>query len=380
MNYSTPDSYIKTFILGGTAGPVSQYRIYIAFNHITETLGTGLGKPDAKPGDAWSGSTVGSHVYFIWQMTSNNWKQLDVYGLVYSINIYNGYAVNMDAYAQLNTTDKVSSFIIPLHDKILNSMSTIESTQVATISNNIIFNCYVEKKQPWYADGFFQIILVAVTVVLSVATFCIADVGLLGSGLAIGTLLGFEGTTAAIVGAAANALAAVIFIQVVQIGAVSIFGAKLGVIIGAIASFLALQVGTVLVSGTSLLESMNSLLRVDNLIKLTESVGKGVTDYAKAEIDDLVRRTQDLVSLYKSQENEINTKWHELTGTASIINPLSTVDVTVPDPTPQLKIPSETPQSFLDRTLMVGSDIADLSFSMINRYTDIMLNRELVQT
>lgn len=394
LPYPTPPEYALTI---DTADDIAlNYSIRISWNGILETTGTGLNRAGANAGDLWfetitsttntATSYIGSfggninydistdHIRLSWQDSATTWRSLDIYGLAHQNFIYQGNDVLITAIDALADTSE-SGFIVPLNEDIYKRTSLVKSTQMATACCFLVFNSYTVTTAPWYTSGFFQVILVVAAIVLTVGTAGLGGVGLLGSSAALGASLGFEGLAASIVGAVANAIAAVLLIQIIQIGSTALFGSKIGAIIGAIAGILALEVGTALVNGASSITAFEQLMKVDNLLRLTDALGKGISNYMMVDAQDTIKKTQQVISDYKTQDDAISAKYDDTIGyDTGLIDTLSLVDVKPPT----VVVPSEMPQDFFDRTLMVGSDIADLSMSMVNNYTDIMLNRDVV--
>jgi hypothetical protein len=166
-------------------------------------------------------------------------------------------------------------------------------------------------------------------------------------------------------------------------GATSIFGQKIGAIIGAIAAILALDVGTALSNGQTLASAFVSMMRVDNLIRLTNAVGNGVSQYMQSNVQDILNKTNELISSYDAQMKAVEDQTTSTLGfSGASENPLTFIDVTSPVKTAlqqgQITVPSETPSTYLSRTLMSGSDICDLSNGMITNFTDITLTTNLL--
>lgn len=390
LAYPTDPSATVRFFSDGSNG--INYGVRLTWNSIIESHGTGLLKPDAKVGDLWiitisdltlgdgstsvtSGSSA-NHVRLCWQVNLGSWKTLDFFDLVHRNLIYVTSEIATTA-VQALADAKESSFIVPLHSGVFKEIPLTVSTQMSTACCFLVANSFVESSSAWYTSSFFKVLLVVAAIVISVATAGIGDVGILGSSAAIGGALGFTGTTAAIVGAVANALAAIILVQVIQVGSIAIFGPKLGAIIGAIAGFIALSVGSSLMASGGLAGAFDSLMRVDNLIKLTDALGKGFAGYLQAETKDVLNQTKAIQDNFNSQSKAITAKYDDVIGDSGrVVDPLSLVDVTVPDVSPKLQVPSELPQDFFSRTLMSGSDICNLSNGMITNFTDVMLSQD----
>lgn len=376
---------------------VMNYDIKISWAGIDEVRGNGLLKPGAKAGDLWFDSfgkedfvqnmlvfngDAGeswqpylarsvTHVRLNWQETAGTWRYLDLYGLEYENKIYGGKSVIINAADALLDTDE-SGFIVPIHERIFKALPLTVSTQVSTACCFIVLNCYTVVKQKWYQTGIFKVFLVVVIAIISVffPPFA-ATAGLLGTNIAVGISLGFAGTAALIAGAIANAIAAMILSQLIMGASTSLFGEKIGTIIGAIASFVAIQVGTAFSAGNSITSIVNDLMRADNLLKFTDVLGRGFAQYLNADAADYAKQTQEAIEQYKVQAGIIDEAMQQNMGfNQGIIDPMSLTDPVSPV--------FETSTGFLQRTLMTGSDIAEMSNSLITDFARITINQDLM--
>jgi hypothetical protein len=361
------------------------FNYIIDWKSIIQTTGTGI-LGGHNPGDYWfeaisDGGADSNVITLNYQVTSTLWETLTIVGLTSLNYIYGTNAVIIDGAAALAATTE-SGFIIPLQSELFNSLRLVDITQMATACCFVMFNSYTVTTEPWYTAGWFTAVIFVAAIAVTVSTGG-AGAGLLGSAAVIGGDLGFTGLTAVIVGAVANAVAAIVLVQIVQMGATSIFGQKIGAIIGAIAAILALDVGTALSNGQTLASAFVSMMRVDNLIRLTNAVGNGVSQYMQSNVQDILNKTNELISSYDAQMKAVEDQTTSTLGfSGASENPLTFIDVTSPVKTAlqqgQITVPSETPSTYLSRTLMSGSDICDLSNGMITNFTDITLTTNLL--
>ena len=165
----------------------------------------------------------------------------------------------------------------------------------------------------------------------------------------------------------ANAIAAMILISIITKVSTSLFGDKLGFIIAAIASMVAMNVGTALSTGTSLSSLAGEMMNAQNIMQLTSSVGNGISQYINASTAATIQKAESVMQQYNTDMMAINKQYEEMFGTAGqgVIDPMQFVSM-------------ESMDSFLSRTLMTGSDIADMSLNMIGSYSDMTLNTDLV--
>jgi hypothetical protein len=382
---------------------VINYNIRVSWNTLVEETGSGILDGAYGAGDLWftQGTTEEFEpVYWVldpstglyaqqvtdtltsesvtlnWQVSATSWKRLVIGGLKHRNLIYGGKSVDTLAVEALDDTDE-SGFIIPLHEDVYKALPIKDQTQMATACCFLVFNCYQVVKTRWYQTGFFKLLLVIAVIAITYFTggFGASSVGLLGANAAVGAMLGVAaGTVAAtVVGAIANAVAAMVLTAILQKGATALFGDKLGAIIGTIASIVALQVGTGLMNGTSFSSSFGSLMRVDNILKLTLAAGDGIAGYLQGQAAETMAKTAEVNQDYATRAKEIEQAFSELTGGVNLFNPLQLVDAPS-RPNGSLGEPLDT---FLQRTLMVGSDVADMTFSMLSNFTDITLSTDL---
>ena len=366
------------------------FNMEILWQSITETTGEGLAKEDAKKGDVWlvgAGST--NHPFFdrftsliedlevgdtkiFWQVTDNSWKCLTIKGLQHKNHIWNGKYVETGATEALSDEDE-TGFIIPLHIDVLKEMSLVDATQMTTASAYLVLNCYQIVKKKWYQRGWFKVLLVIVVVVLTILyppAGAAAGAGLLGPAAAVGAALGFSGLVAIIVGTIANMIAAMIVTRLITYVSVALLGEKFGAIIGAIASMFALQAGTALSMGQSLSSIWPNLMNVTNLMNLTNALGSGIAGAMGADAQGYMQQTQDLLKDYEKQTKELSERYAAEFGYGTaLFNPMTLTGVG--------EFFNESEAVFLSRTLMTGSDIAEMSMDMVTNFTDLTLAVDL---
>lgn len=388
------------------ANPTINYDMTISWVSMSEQVGTGLLKPGAKPDQLWFskgdasyneeliwvedgeddfGNPVVAHavagartdsnaITLNWQLTNDTWRRLTIVGLKHRNLIYGGKAVEIDAYEALDDPEE-SGFIIPLHDGVFRLMGLKDGTQMTTACSFLVFNCYEVVKQRWYETGLFRIVLVIIVVVITYFTGGLGASagGILGTNTAVGTAI--LGTTAsaaavAIVGAVANAIAAMLVLRIVTEGSVALFGEKWGAVIGAVLSIVALNVGSAMANGQSFASAFGNLMRADNLLQLTSAVGNGYTAYMQGATAEVVAEQQAAVEEYNQAAREIRSAWEQnLGGEGGIIDPRVV--------TSAFSAFWESHAAFLDRTLMTGSDIADMSLDMLTNFAQLTINTDL---
>ncbi len=309
-------------------------------------------------------STVMQEFELLWQDGANSYRRLRVLGLHHNNRVYKNKSVGIDCAEAMDDAEE-SGFIIPLHTNIYRTMSLTHGTQLATACSYLIMNSYKKVKQKWYATSAFKIVIIVVIIVISIF-FPPAAGGLLGANAAVGATLGFVGLAAVIVGAVANAIAAMVLVSIITKVSTSLFGDKIGFIVAAIASMIAMNVGTALSSGTSMSTMAANMMNADNLMLLTSSVGNGISQYINASTVDAIRKTEETMKQYNTDMKAINQKYEEMFGTdgQGIIDPMQFIGI-------------ESLDCFLSRTLMTGSDIAGMSLDMVGDFANMTLDLNL---
>ena len=368
-------------------GPAkTNFKIEISWHSITQSEGTGVGRPGAKKGDVWftfaNGQTINLSGYTVeeaenlkidtieayYQVTDNHWQKLIVVGLKHTNHIYNGKSVVITAAQALVDTDE-SGFLVPIQYDIFREMSLVDSTQMSTQCVNIVFNCYQIVKKKWYQRGFFKVLLVIAIVVITVVTGGVgaASVGLLGANATIGMALGFAGLAATIAGAIANMVAAMLLTKLITAASMELFGDKIGAIVAAIASVVAIQVGSMMQAGNSLAASWSSLMEPLNLLALTNAVGNGYAGFMQADTMEIMNKTREAADDFRKQTLDLQARYAEEFGYGNAqFNPMSLTQV-------GHDFFTETSEAFLNRTLLTGSDIASMSGDMITNFVELTL-------
>lgn len=348
----------------------------ITWTYIHSAEGVGTGKVGAKVGELWFSAlsadpqTGKTRIRLYWQYESAKYRYLDIIGMEHYNYVYGGKYVRhraLDVVLSISSAEeKESGFIIPLHYGTYVDMSIIDYTQMSTACVFLVFNAYVTRNVPWWETTIFRIILIVVIAVVSVVFTGGAGLGLLGTNLALGTTLGFTGLTAAIVGSVVNALAAVALSTIITSAAQAVFGEEIGAIIGTVVSFFLMQgIQSFSTTGTFGFD-FTQLMKVDTLMTLMDAVSQGYTAIVNGNIRALQTELNQYITDTENQIDELNDKLIDEFGDgSSYVDPMLFTSAT------QRII--ESGDTFLTRTLMTGSDIADMSNSLVNDYCDMLL-------
>lgn len=360
------------------------FDIGMSWTSISETTEIGVAAPGAKKGDVflvsedeplypegyYTFNTFFSRIFerdtllIKWQDEVNQWRQLRIVNLVHTNNVYRGNVVSITAKAALTDEDE-SGFIVPLHEGVYKAMGVVDGTQMSVASSYIIFNSYKVVKTKWYRTGVFKIVVLIVVIAIAIVFPATA-----GLAIKVGTALGFTGTLAIIVGVVAVAAAASILTSIIVKISVALFGEKVGAVIGSILSVVAVAYGGAAISGQSLSTVIAEMSRAELIIHLSNAVGGGISAYYQAAANLIGVETQNLLQSYETEMDKIQALFNENLGTSTnIIDPTMLTNAATTF--------IESSSSFLERTLMTGSEVAELSQSLVNNFASITLSTDL---
>jgi hypothetical protein len=334
----------------------------------------------AKVGDLWWNWEVPADNYFdagdrvelYWQVSETTWQKLVFTELEFRNYVYKDSVIKRRANVELAKPRKETDFIVPLHDDILRSLSFVDQTQVATACAFLVFNCYEIKKKEWYQEEWFNYVLSAVVIVISIA-ITVATYGYggtaagVGAAAAIGAIFGLSGMAAIIVGATVLAIMQFIMSKLLGMLFSAMFkdmgtsGQVLSAAISAVIS-IAASWGTSSASVWTVLSDSSTLMGLASV----------ATAAARAVIDENIKKInedlQAMWKLYGEKSEQLAKLFEELTNASKFDTSIAAQFVN------EL---TEKPEVFLKRTLMTGSDIVESTQRMISDYTELNLKLEL---
>lgn len=311
---------------------------------------------------------VEKHVIYH-QVSDIHWEAIELFGLVHRNYVYDGKWVVIKGSEALSDPEE-SGFIIPLHEETFREMRLVDQTQLATACCYLVFNCYKVVKSKWYQSGFFKILMVVAIIVVSVvfAPAGAGAAGVLGSSAAVGASIGFSGTAAIVAGTIANAIAAMIITKALS----AILGDTLGGVIGAAVVVGLTAYGGIGASGGFDAGSFTAeLAKADNLMAITDGLVKSVNSYMQEKAQGIYEETQRLMQKYRADMAEVAKQYEEMFGESrGIIDPMMLTSAARTGS-------GENRQQFLERTLMCGSEIAQMSQDLIKNFAAITINTDL---
>ena len=364
-----PTGAFKVSLLNDTVQPGSWasetgYRMY--FKSMVETSGSGLRTPTSEVG-SFEWEVSGEFARLHWQVSSTEWKTMSIEGAISSLPGLPGDGAKVSLWSVVNSTEDVG-FIFPLHEPTLKQMSRLKAIEICQEVMNLIVGSYTLINTSSLLGGILFFIAATLLVAFPPSA---AGVGLLGTNAAVGTAVGFAGSAAVLAGFVVNAVAAIIVMKIITKTSVLVFGDKLGSLIGAVVGFATVTVGTGLMNGQNMSSIWNSLGSATNIMALTNAVGSGMSGYISAAINDIQAELADLEESYDTKSKELQQAYADNLGYAnSIFDPMGLTNS-------PLGYSLESPTQFINRTLLTGSDIADISLGMITNFADLTLSTEL---
>ena len=308
------------------------------------------------------------HVRLYWQVNATSYKQLDIYGMQHTNYIYQGKSVGSSLGAAISQGSEVSGFVFPLHLGTMEKLPVVWRNELTAQNKLIVFNSYVVDIVTWWERGVFQI-LFAILLIVIVPVAIGGGAGLLGANATIGASLGFTGTAALVAGAAANAIAAIALTTALTSVANSLFGEKWGAVIAAVVSFLVGNMAANFQNTGNFALNWGQLMRADNLLKFTEVIQKSAAGYAQAEIAEIQEQMMEDQKLFDEESKDILQRLLDLGYSGVLIDPLMFIQEDQPDESTSVAL--ESRETFLRRTLLTGSDIAELTMSLISDFPNL---------
>lgn len=371
------------------ASPVNEVRVKmddgllfdmrITWTSIKEETGSGLAKPGAYPGEVWlqtanvfSGSdlevigggmlgVIGliggrdlNSLIITWQTSASSWRRLIIRGLVHRNYVYGGKYVETFPTEALGDPEE-SGFIVPIHYETWTEMSLKDATQMATQSLYLVFNCFQIVKKQWYQRGIFKVVLTIVAVAINI----IFPPAFLATASAL-TIAAVTVTTMVV---------GMLTFKIIAAVAIAIFGEKIGSIVAAVASFIMMNPNVL--NNTALL-NLAEFAKVDVLLSFTQAIGEGINRIIGFEMADIAEKTAQVIESYTTQAKEIADMYASTFSVTGGINPMQLVDASN-----SLNFVVEPSELFLTRTLMTGSDIAELSNGLVTDFASVSLNTDL---
>jgi hypothetical protein len=301
------------------------------------------------------------------QFEARRYRLLEITEFKHVNTVFKQEAVEIGAREALEDGE-LSGFILPLHIPTLRQLGAAKAAELAGHSCHVMVNSYKVVTTRWYQKGVFKIVLVVMTIAFSVLTAGAglgAGVGLLGTNAAVGAMVGVTGAMSAVVGAVVNGVAGVLLMTGVAKASTEVLGDKWGAILAQVIAVVTLQMATSIVNAGNL-PDWGAMLRIDNLMKLTEAVTSGAGTWLQNETLEIQQALASASETYADRIAEVEAKTAEILGST----PVAFDAMLLTDAAEHF---GETRDAFLTRTLMVGGDLAEMSALLIESFADLSL-------
>lgn len=382
----------------GTTPPTNVLKVYSAENrdhhhdieiqwqYINTTVSAGEAFPGAKPDDVYVGIEgtldeidIGpdlkidkTKLIARRQTGVDTYEQMEIVGLTYENFVYKGKSVMISAYDSFKEPEpeeeEEEGFIVPLNYEIIRNTPMVELTDLAYQCNHLVFNCYKVVKQKWYQSGIFKVILIIVAIVIIVATW--------GQGTpAVAVALSTTFVTAGIPVLIAHIIAATIFVlgamvlsNLIMKFSVQLFGEKWGAVIGVIAAFVVMNWSNLSgMFGQIATNGLSSVITAQSIMQATTLLTNAYGAYVSGELSEIQKKSMGLWSDYEEQMKKIEDLTKANLGTnLDMIDIQGFMDATWVNM-------FESYNSFLSRTLLVGSDVCDITAGMVDNFAEVGL-------
>lgn len=319
-------------------------------------------------------SKVRGTVALNWQESSRVWRRMVINNGQHFNYAYKSNAVKTYAVQAIKETDEESGFFFPLNMAIFKKMGIVDGTEMSNCSAYLILNSYKVVKKKWYQTGVFAVITAIIVVVVSIyyPPAGGAAGGVLGTNTAVGVAIVGAGASAAViamVGAIANAIAGAILGAILTRVATKVFGNSiLGQIFAVVAVMMIGNYQAAASNGSSPLsfsESFGSMMRAENLLKLSMSAVNGYSEYINKSTMHILAEAKELQEAYSAETRRIHEMYVEQFGAGKVIDPMAFTSAG------QGQV--ESVDNFLSRTLMTGMDIAETAHNMLSEFASLTL-------
>lgn len=303
------------------------------------------------------------------QIDSNNWEEISVHDLHFDNLINRGKSAVIEINNAMADPEE-SGFVMPLIVPVFNQLSLLKRTKIANATRYLMLNYYESKKQKWYETGLFKLVLIVVMVVV---TIYFPPAGPAGWALTAGTAVGLTGIALTIAAYALTFAASVILVKVLTAVASEIFGEEWGIVIGTIAAVATMSAVNGVSLGQTLTESLGQLMRADNILMFTQAGLDSYSNYLQQDSQKMMNEAESIQEKYNKDLNRLRDLQDKMTG-GGILTPEELIELRRKNS----YIP-ESMDSFIQRTLMTGSDVANMSKIYIDQFVEITNNLDLAR-
>ena len=368
---------MNTLLIYSEKNRSNNYDIKLTWNYIDTTIKAGQIFPGAKPGDCevdMAGGRItfqmmldivfdNSKLYVRKQLDADSYEEMEIAGLIYENFIYKGHAVTISAYDMFHDPDE-TGFILPLNQGVIRDTPLIELTDLSYQAMHIVFNCYKVVKKKWYQTGIFAVILVIIAIILCVI-FPPAGVAGLAAVLAGGAALVTMVTL--VIAAVLYVLAMMVLFAILAKLATKAFGPTWGPIIAMVLMIVAQNYAGAANAAAAGASTTPNLISASNILQATTFVANAYGAYANGKMQKIIKEQTGLETEFDKQMDEI-ARLTEL----NLDTTLDMIDIqgyTEASFTQMYELPS----TFINRTLLTGSDICEITSGMVSGFAELGL-------
>lgn len=283
------------------------------------------------------------------QVSATEYVELLIKGPHHINYVYGAYGIDTNLRILANNEDD-NNFIIPLNRYIFTEvLSSKEQIAVMYSALNITFNSYDVIKLKWYQTGFFQFVMIIITIVLTVYGF----------GYIANSIRGM--TLAAAAATIATELAIGVAISVGLKMAIKLLGLENTII--AVLVILAIMFYTGY--GPNGTGSLEGVPWAEEILRVASGLPEAVRQYTEQMMDKISNEMTDFQEYAQKLWDDLETKWDAMKHTSNL-DPLGLFLLTD-------YYPGENPGSYVDRHIHNGNP-GTISLAAISGYVDNMLD------
>jgi len=334
------------------------------------------GKQNAGNGKMYDVNTLGyylankvrddnAELYIFEQYAKFRYKKISVTGCKHHNYVYKSHAVTTSVKDAFDAEDEETVFIIPLHYPTMKNMALSAQVELGMSCMYGLMNAKVKYK----TGGLSKLwVIIGLGFILGALLFgggaaLGGGSGLLGTNSAVGAMFGLTGTIGNVVGALANAIVGSILRMVITEIGTKLFGEEFAMLFSIIMGAAMLS-GINIMGGSGIGNMFSGGTLATSLVQVTNAIANIYARFVQMDTADIYKDMEEAEKNYTEEMKAIAKKTEEMFG----INDVSF------DPTDLLENPqaiSESMQTFINRTILTGSDIARITHSLIEDYVEV---------
>lgn len=344
------------------------------------------GHYDYETGQTYYTTKYATVYYSIWshQKSTNRYEEIWVRDLKFSSTIYHGKSVSYDAYTELAsrgdavtgpkvTDDAIgeSGFIIPLEWQTFRELSLFNRQDLSECCNYLVVNSWKKVKIRWYQKGWFKVFLQIVIIVIIIICYIYSGPGGNVAASAGGSLMSSISAASvakAIVMAVVASVVTNLVLKMLAPILSKLFGETVGTILAAVIAVVASVFCCGYLSGVQF--SWAELCNPKVLLSMTNAAGNAYIDVRNQAMENMLGQHTALMDTLQERMSKVESNSEELFGVSGFWNQVLK----------QIEVLVESPDQYLTRTLMVGSDICQQSLEMLYEFPKLSLSLDLQGT